>query len=894
MFRMSTKISMLLVFSFLIFPKIPAGAEAYAVRTVVTDEAMGRSLSCINIDSQNTERAYFTQNMWTNDSKRFIVRNMSDGYLYEYNLETNVITKLMRSSANYYVTPSNFLYYVDSTAKTINRYHLDNKTTDVLTTYFHTYTNTPSAIHVTNDDSTLTVQWVESSGNPLDKEYDENNELVSRTRRIPVFDIINNQWDLRYSHEFSAPYPFVTHVIMNPIYKNLVFYCHEGTTQYIPDRLWVLNTLTGSQTNVFKQYYNGAGMTGEPSGHENWSFDGESLVFVKYRRTDNLGQSGIVRIDKNGDNREYINDDYKYWHCHPSNDNRFIVADTQVSPTEIVVVDSKTSKAHLVARINSGPVHPWQPHPTFSPDGKKVCYAMIGSDGSLCVGISDVSDITTTNDSPEITPKNTNEDNGFSATSVKTEIKNGKLELSTTLSAEKNLIFTSASYDNTGKLCDISVSDNYLNTLSDFSGKTIKNFLWDENQKPYSLTSTPPLRFRMKENGVDSIRLVWFPPKNLSDVSEYIIYRDNVEIGRVPDSYYIDSDLSSDTIYNYGVSAVFENGEESPSAFGKFSTLGIAYARLDNAISEENMHFVVNTANPNGDSYTEKTQKGGRYCYKSTSQLQPDEITIKTGKFYFQVSENYISQKDTDATVEITYFDEGTNYIYLQYNSPTSIAESKTIVKRTDTGQWKTASLSITNAEFKKAPALTNSDFRIEGGTDTYIYEVRVIKDSQPSAALYQSVSADFENFGIYNGLSLYISPNGLGDGATVSGTISGRSVRTAESGKNLYFNVFDDYMFGKKHNEATITFSYFDSGMGDIVLQYNSSDPTLDPLTTASKYKRLVIGTKTNTQKFKTITVKLIDANFSNLQDSPYFSDFRISASGGISIDFIKVLDKI
>ena len=103
-----------------------------------------------------------------------------------------------------------------------------------------------SSIHVNNDETRLTVSWRESAS-ALDYSYDESGNRVSRLRRIPVFNLETNQWDTRYSHEFDAPYPQVTHILMNPVYKDLVFFCHEGTTTEIPDRLWTLNTTTGEQ-----------------------------------------------------------------------------------------------------------------------------------------------------------------------------------------------------------------------------------------------------------------------------------------------------------------------------------------------------------------------------------------------------------------------------------------------------------------------------------------------------------------------------------------------------------------------------------------------------------------------------------------------------------------------
>ena len=116
-----------------------------------------------------------------------------------------------------------------------------------------------------------------------------------------------------YEGDFVGPGRDTDHVMINPVYGNLILFCHDGIEDKDMDRLWLHDTKTGSYRNLYVQRRNIKDvMTGEKIGHENWSHDGESVVAVKYRETPNIGRSGIFRCSKYGTYPEYLNDDYDY------------------------------------------------------------------------------------------------------------------------------------------------------------------------------------------------------------------------------------------------------------------------------------------------------------------------------------------------------------------------------------------------------------------------------------------------------------------------------------------------------------------------------------------------------------------------------------------------------
>ena len=939
-----------------------AGVTAVASDTnmandkVIIDPISGRTYHCVTLPASgaptgftNWERPYFTQNHWCKDGVRFVARSRvgtDTGWLFEYNTQTNQYRRLVKAGANFYMV-NDHLYYVDSAQKSIRYLDMNNYETTKVADFPQSGVNTntpigtlrgePGMLHVTNDESKLSAEWGEGD-QAIDYAWsaDSNNGAGGytwRNRRIPILDIKTGQWDTRFSHEFDQPYPLLTHVMINPVYHNLVFFCHEGTTQYIPDRLWRLDTATGEQRNIFKQHSLANGMTGEPSGHESWTADGEHLVFVKYTRNSNLGQSGIVRMEKDGSNVEYINGDYAYWHCSANADNRWIVADTQEpleddptlqnapgiksGMTDIVMIDSKTSKSYSVARVKIGGTHPWQPHPAFSPDGTKISWQMVDETGALAIGWMDVADMVQSNEPPEPALSATNEASGFTITKL-LKITDGdntgfQLTASHLDGAEKDLIFVAAAYAADGTLQAVDMQKKTLERPSSIQsesscefettplsvsvGGTAACYLWDGAMQPYAIKPQAPANLRVRRAAGQSAILTWQPAKNRADVQQYRIYRNGELIDTVSHRYYHDSNAGIQQTNLYQVIAVYPDGESSPAASVTIQTPpSSGYSTLTDPPEENGLAFFVQESKT-ADSYTEIARDIGpdgdkRDCRVSTEQ--PPEVTgtkTKTGKFYFRVDRDRFPRDERNVQIEITYFDQGTGEIQLEYNAVSSFAKRKKLAVRTNSGEWKTAKLILDDTDFHKPASLSSSDFRIEGGAGTYLYSV-VLTNLSTGTVAYQQAETVLGEQSEEHGLTLYLSDSG--DGATSIANKGGRSCRIAETGKYFYFDIADDYLTGRIRQEATIRLSYFDEGTGTVQIQYNSCEPENTEVPTFHPaYKRAIVITKTGTNTWKTVDLPLIDAAFQNAQDKPYFSDFRIYSDDtvGLALDYVSVV---
>ena len=359
------------------------------------DTLSGRKYYYMNIENSKAIRPYVTQQHWRPDGKSFVIGNDKTQALYEYNTETEQLKMLdygvVGGSADAVITPDDIMFYRN---KQDEIWKMDLKTNiKEKVAGKPKYGTALSVIQVTNDGKYMTSYWKEQ------RSEDDFINGYNRFRIIPRLDCETGEWDSEtLTHLFNddLTYPDTGHPIINPVYEDLLFFCHEGTTEYIPDRLWIGDFKTGETRNLFIQAEKPNGMTGENSGHEVWSVDGEDMFFVKYTRRDNVGPSGVVRISKDGKNREYINNDYTYWHCYPSGDKKWVAADVQIGgqKAQVVYINTQTYESHMLADFTmTNPNHPYQPHPIVTLDGRKVSWQMIDETGMLGTAWADVSDL---------------------------------------------------------------------------------------------------------------------------------------------------------------------------------------------------------------------------------------------------------------------------------------------------------------------------------------------------------------------------------------------------------------------------------------------------------------------------------------------------------------------
>lgn len=822
----------------------------------------GRSFQTLNIGGANTERPYFTMGMWTSDCKNIIL--IADGVIYRYNIETEKLTELVQVYKNNYTVVNNNVYYYDYFTKTIRRINVDTLKDELITGLYETEEFTavgdPLNINVNDDETKMNFMIKEEAE---DSEEDKEN-LTETTgervyRRIPIYNLTDGTWDLSHRfHKFDENEPYSGHMFINPKYDNLVFFAHEGESKDVPDRMWVMDLDTNEEINIFPQQHNAEGSansvyTAEACGHESWVADGEHMVFVKYTNDTNLGTQGIMRVDKYGENYEYINNDYRYWHCHGSPDNRFVVADTIIGyeKSSIVLVDIKNGTSQKVCHIPATNDNDGQPHPAFSPDGKMVTFTYLDDNGVWNVGIMDVTDITTPENS-EVIAKAISEDYGFAVSEPIQKDGAGSIYVKGLRSGfDVNLFGATFAEDNrmTGADMDRLTSKLGEENRIDLDGN--KFFIWDNDNKPITYAPTAPERLRVIKNNGSLVQLVWGRPLNLlSDGATYEVYRDGELCGQVTDPYFCDSNVSENTDYIYAVRAVYPSGTKSPIAELKVHTgKGDGYILMaGDDIAAQGLDLIYNPDSDN-DYYTESVEIGGIACRKATRNL----LAGKSSDFRFNVKSSSINIGDNKIKFTVKYYDTGSRQITLKYRNTSGVYKEANLVKMSNSKTWKTATLEVSDAEFANNDmyAHKDCDFIVSAGlwSDLYLNEVSV-----------QNIAIASQN-----AQRAYWS-NNSSDGLDVVST----------SGDTSYFVVSDNYIFGAEKCGVTITFDYVDNGTGDVVLVYDTSDKAF------SNGKTVTVTKKTGTDTIKRARVFLVDTCFKNRLGSG--ADFMIQSDGSIN----------
>lgn len=341
-------------------------------KTTINDPVTGRTYFYVNFDGNKMIRPYVTAQGWNYDGTKFIFSNDKTNSMYEYDTVNETVKFLdtivaSDSACNAIVTPDDHIVYYD------NNGQLWNLNWNDYTKKKLNYSAMYSTMNVTNDGKYV-------SGYHAGKYSKMNTETGEITAR---------GMDFKYNPNTQN----VGHPMVNPVYDELIFFCHEGTTTLIPDRLWLWNIETDDVYNMFVQAENTGGSTGECSGHEVWSMDGEMMYWIKYAQTQNVGQSGFMRTDKYGKTREYINGDYPVWHCYPSSDHNWVAGDTNSG--QIILANTNTYDAYYIAKFRMwSAVHPYQPHPHINYGNTVVSWQMVDDDNMLGVGWADITDLT--------------------------------------------------------------------------------------------------------------------------------------------------------------------------------------------------------------------------------------------------------------------------------------------------------------------------------------------------------------------------------------------------------------------------------------------------------------------------------------------------------------------
>ena len=194
-----------------------------------------------------------------------------------------------------------------------------------------------------------------------------------------VIDLLTEKAEVPFTKSFLKPFNVANHFMICPTNKDIIFFSHEGSTEYITNRLWLYRKDKGIHA-LAKQRLDSEGNLIDCFGHECWAPDGKGLWFVKYPVSPEPPR-GLCYVDIDGNQTDVVYGKYRYWHVCVSPNGKLLASDTQDEIySGVCLINTETKEEKLLRKADVTWQHPCHPHPTFSPDSKTLCYHELYND----------------------------------------------------------------------------------------------------------------------------------------------------------------------------------------------------------------------------------------------------------------------------------------------------------------------------------------------------------------------------------------------------------------------------------------------------------------------------------------------------------------------------------
>jgi len=343
---------------------------------IINDVVNGYPIRYITDDTYHYSFGYYSANKWVDDHRLVLVRSTepelkkfsqhAELVLVDVEKETETFLCTLPPSPDRaygsgytegYVVNGCDLYYLCKGENGDSLWHMNVETRKPRKLYAHP-----------ND---LYFPHITADGRFLNLEIHPANDSEEYT--CVRVDTASGESEILFRKRFQKPLPEVTHVMISPTDPDTVFFCHEGNTFYISNRLW-LYTKDKGMFPLAKQRLDEEGNLGDCFGHECWAPDGKGLWFIKYRCSPTPPR-GICYVSIEGEQTDVQYQKYPYWHVCCAPNGRFLAADTQSdSYSGVCFVDTATGQETLVHQAGTTWQHPTHPHPSFSLDSSLLIF----------------------------------------------------------------------------------------------------------------------------------------------------------------------------------------------------------------------------------------------------------------------------------------------------------------------------------------------------------------------------------------------------------------------------------------------------------------------------------------------------------------------------------------
>lgn len=344
------------------------------------------------------------------------------------------------------------------------------------------------------------------------------------------------------------------------------------------------------------------------------------------------------------------------------------------------------------------------------------------------------------------------------------------------------------------------------------------------------------------------------------------------------------------------------------------------------AASVTNAYFTTGTQD-DGIMHVSKADANGvtKNAWFTTLHDRPNRPNkdVSNGFIYFVLDEVpaasawYVAVEYLD-TADVNF---NLTYTTTQGETQTSTAgftSSKETITGSDSGEWKVGYFALPSTNFTGSGMLgTECDFRINcNKKDTYISRVVILPQKTHDTVFGYNIPVTTAAYP--DGVSVEVDEN---DEVISNGIIQehGRTVNVGSDGTcvvengywvayrtagrtNIYFDVSDDYIYGRKDGYVEVDVTYLDNCEGaQIKLDYSCTDAS-GALGGAYAKSCPLTPKMTGDGTLKTHTFVLNDASFVNTQNpgDPAIgaskaidlggTDFRISLSGGDTTKYLTV----
>lgn len=348
-------------------------------------------------------RNYFYQKCFSNDGNKLLFGGGFDGHwnYYLLDLPTGVATQLTEGPGDNtfggFLSPDDrHLYFVNGDRRLL-KLDLATLAESVVYEVPEHFVGYGTWVANSTCDKVVGIEIAESDYLPL-TDWQKFNEFYFQRPRCRLLSIDLRDGSRTVIHEERQ---WLGHPIYRPFDDRTVAFCHEGPHDVVDTRMWLVNE---DGTGVRKVHVHDQG---ESCTHEFWVPDGSKMIYVSYRKGDS--KRYIRSFDPQQETDMELMEMPSCSHLMSNFDGSLLVGDGCGTPVDVSDVGGHTiendpylylfepatrvtkriAAHHTSWRVLNGNRQVTHPHPSFTPDSRRVLFTS-DRDGEPALYLADL------------------------------------------------------------------------------------------------------------------------------------------------------------------------------------------------------------------------------------------------------------------------------------------------------------------------------------------------------------------------------------------------------------------------------------------------------------------------------------------------------------------------